>query len=48
LRVFSHALQRLQVAAERAVEVLEKVMRDEEASSAAWIHAAAAVLPLGH
>jgi len=46
LRVFSHALQRLQVAAEGAVDVLEEVMRDKRAPLSARIKCAVHVLEL--
>jgi AcrR family transcriptional regulator len=46
LRVYSHALQRLQVAAEGAVEVLEEVMRDKRAPLSARIKCAVHVLSL--
>lgn len=44
LRVYSHALQRLQVAAEGAVDVLEDVMRDAKAPLSARIKCAVHVL----
>ncbi len=44
LRVYSHALQRLQVAAEGAVDVLEDVMRDARAPLSARIKCAVHVL----
>jgi uncharacterized protein (UPF0147 family) len=44
LRVYSHALQRLQVAAEGAVAVLEEVMRDKKAPLSARIKCAVHVL----
>lgn len=44
LRVYSHALQRLQVAAEGAVDVLEEVMRDTRAPLSARIKCAVHVL----
>ncbi len=46
LRVYSHALQRLQVSAEGAVEVLEEVMRDKGAPLSARIKSAVHVLEL--
>jgi AcrR family transcriptional regulator len=46
LRVFSHALQRLQVVAAGAVEVLEEVMQDRTTPEAACIKAAETVLKL--
>ncbi len=46
LRVYSHALQRLQVAAEGAVDVLEEVMRDKRAPLSARIKCAVNVLEL--
>ncbi len=46
LRVYSHALQRLQVAAEGAVDVLEEVMRDKRAPLSARIKCAVHVLEL--
>jgi AcrR family transcriptional regulator len=44
LRVYSHALQRLQVAAEGAVDVLEEVMQDDKAPLSARIKCAVHVL----
>jgi DNA-binding LacI/PurR family transcriptional regulator len=44
LRVYSHALQRLQVAAEGAVDVLVDVMRDAKAPLSARIKCAVHVL----
>ena len=46
LRVYSHALQRLQVAAEGAVEVLEGILRDGNAPHSARIKCAVHVLEL--
>jgi uncharacterized protein (UPF0147 family) len=46
LRVYSHALQRLQVAAEGAVDVLEEVMRDKKAPLNSRIKCAVNVLEL--
>ncbi len=46
LRVFSHALARLQVAAEEAVSTLESLMVDVEAPPAIRIRAAVGVLEL--
>ncbi len=46
LRVYSHALQRLQVAAEGAVDVLEEVMLDKRAPLSARIKCAVHVLEL--
>ncbi len=46
LRVYSHALQRLQVAAEGAVDVLEEVMRDKRAPLSSRIKCAVHVLEL--
>ncbi len=46
LRVYSHSLQRLQVAAEDAVEVLEGAMRDGDAPLSARVKCAAHVLEL--
>ncbi len=46
LRVYSHALQRLQVATEGAAEVLEEVMRDKSAPLSARVKCAVHVLEL--
>ena len=46
LRVFGHALSRLQMAAEEAVGTLVEVMRDEGAAEQARIKAAACILEL--
>ncbi len=46
LRVYSHALARLQIAAEEAVSTLEALMVDAEAPPAARIKAAVSVLGL--
>ncbi len=46
LRVYSHALQRLQVAAEGAVDVLEEVMLDKRNPLSARIKCAVHVLEL--
>lgn len=46
LRVYSHAFQRLQIAAEGAVDVLEEVMRDKRAPLSARIKCALHVLEL--
>lgn len=46
LRLYSHALQRLQVAAEGAVEVLEGVMQDGQAPLPARIKCAVHILEL--